>query len=52
MRYNFVKPHKSLRILINDEKRKWKQRTPMMAEGLIDHVWTLDKLLTFKVPVQ
>ena len=50
--YNFVKPHKSLRILINDGKRKWKQRTPMMAEGLTDHVWTLDKLLTFKVPVQ
>ena len=50
--YNFVKPHKSLRILINDGKRKWKQRTPMMAEGLTDHVWTLDKLLTFKVPLQ
>jgi len=50
--YNFVKTHKSLRILINDGKRKWKQRTPMMAEGLTDHVWTLDKLLTFKVPVQ
>ncbi len=50
--YNFVKPHKSLRILINDGKRKWKQRTPMMAEGLTDHVWTLEELLTFKVPVQ
>jgi len=50
--YNFVKLHKSLRILINDGKRKWEQRTPMMAEGLTDHVWTLDKLLTFKVPVQ
>ena len=50
--YNFVKTHKSLRILINDGKRKWKQRTPMMAEGLTDQVWTLDKLLTFKVPVQ
>lgn len=50
--YNFVKSHKSLRILVNDGKRKWKQRTPMMAEGLTDHVWTLEELLTFKVPVQ
>ena len=50
--YNFVKPHKSLRVLVLDGKRKWMQRTPMMAEGLTDHVWTLEELFTFKVPVQ
>ena len=50
--YNFVKPHKSLRVLVNDGKRKWKQRTPMMAEGLTGHVWTLEELLTFRVSVQ
>jgi hypothetical protein len=50
--YNFVKPHKSLRVLVIDGKRKWKQRTPAVAEGLADHIWTLEELVTFKVPVQ
>jgi IS1 family transposase len=50
--YNFVKPHKSLRIRFDDGIRKWLPRTPMMAEGLTDHVWSLDELLSFRVPVQ
>lgn len=50
--YNFVKPHKSLRLPIKEGKRRWNQRTPAMAEGLTDHIWTLEELLTFKVPVQ
>ena len=50
--YNFVKPHKSLRMLVNNGKRKWGERTPVMAEGLTDHVWTLEELLTFKIPIQ
>jgi hypothetical protein len=50
--YNLVKPHHSLRVSIDDGIRKWKQRTPLMVEGLTDHVWTLEELLTFKVPVQ
>jgi len=50
--YNFVKPHKSLREhLENDSKRKWKKRTPAMAEGLTNHIWSLEELLTFKVPI-
>jgi transposase-like protein/IS1 family transposase len=36
--YNFVRPHMSLR----QEKVK---RTPAMAAGLADHVWTIRKLL-------
>jgi hypothetical protein len=28
------------------------QRTPAMAEGLTDHVWSLKDLLTFRVPIQ
>ena len=50
--YNFVKPHKSLRVLAIDGKRKWKQRTPAMAERITDHVWTLEELLTFRVFIQ
>ncbi|MCX6665008.1 MAG: hypothetical protein NT038_02950 [Euryarchaeota archaeon] len=50
--YNLAKPHQSLRVTVDDGKRKWRQRTPLMAEGLTDHVWTLEELLTFKVPIQ
>jgi hypothetical protein len=31
--YNFVKPHKSLRLEIKSGDRKWMQRTPAMVEG-------------------
>jgi IS1 family transposase len=51
--YNFVKPHDSLRIPIKgDGNRKWEKRTPAIAEGLTDHVWSLEELLLFKVPFQ
>ena len=50
--YNFVKPHKSLRTKINEVRKRWMQRTPAMAEGLTDHVWSLKELLTFRVPIQ
>ena len=36
--YYFVKPHKSLRVRINDGKRKWKKRTPAITEGFTDHI--------------
>ncbi len=50
--YNFVKPHQSLRFEINMGRKRWMQRTPAMAEGLTDHVWSLWELLTFRVPIQ
>lgn len=50
--YNFVKPHISLRVPEIDGKRKWKQRTPLMSKGITDHIWRLEELLMFKVPVQ
>jgi len=37
MHYNFVRPHKSLRIPYN--------RTPAMAAGLTDHIWTVEELI-------
>jgi IS1 family transposase len=49
--YNFVKPHKSLRLGIKEGNKKWKQRTPAMAEGLTDRVWFLSDLLCFRIPV-
>jgi hypothetical protein len=47
--YNLVKPHQSLRVRVDDGIRKWKQRTPLMAEGLTDHVWSLQELSTYQV---
>jgi len=50
--YNFVKPHQTLRLEINEGRKRWSQRTPAMAEGLTDHVWSLKELLTLRVPIQ
>jgi hypothetical protein len=50
--YNFVKPHKSLRVDLKDGDKKWMQRTPAMAEGLTDRIWSLSELLCFRIPVQ
>jgi IS1 family transposase len=47
--YHFVKPHSGLRIEVNDDDRRWMQRTPMMAAGITDHVWTVEELLTFRI---
>ena len=47
---NFVKPHRALRRRVRGGKpqgRKWQQRTPAMAAGLPDHVWSLEELLMF-----
>ena len=30
--------------------KKWKSVTPAMAAGLTDHVWTMEELLSFRVP--
>jgi hypothetical protein len=50
--YNFIKPHKSLRLKIDFGNRRWFQRTPAMAERITDHIWSLKELLTFRVPIQ
>ena len=46
--YNFTRPVKTLRVeLTNPSKQaRWQQRTPAMAAGLTDHIWTIKELLT------
>jgi hypothetical protein len=45
--YNLVRPVKTLRCeVFNDPVRRWLPRTPAMAAGLIDHIWTVKELLT------
>ena len=44
--YNLIRPHKSLRVPAQCSSiRKWEQRTPAMAAGLTDHIWTVEELL-------
>jgi len=33
-----------------DPKRRWQPRTPAMAAGLTDHIWTVKELLKTVVP--
>jgi hypothetical protein len=45
--YNLVRSHKSLRLAVREAApRKWSPRTPAMAAGLTDHIWTVKELLT------
>ena len=48
--YNFARHVKTLRIEVNDGFRRWRYRSPAMAAGLTDHIWSIAELLTL-VPV-
>ena len=49
--YNFCLPHASLRqALPQSAAPRWQPRTPAMAAGLTDLVWTLREVLLFRVP--
>jgi IS1 family transposase len=57
--YHFVVPHRGLRQRLprplptkgrQGSRKKWKPVTPAMTAGLTDHVWTMDELLSFRVP--
>jgi hypothetical protein len=43
MHYNFARVHSSLTI--TDENGKTVKRTPAMAAGVADHVWTLTEIV-------
>ena len=44
--YNLIRPHKSLRLPVEAVTRqRWQKRTPAMAAGLTDHIWTVKELL-------
>jgi transposase-like protein len=50
--YNFCDPHQSLRVRISVGSRgfRWVQRTPAIAAGLTDHIWSMHELWSFRVP--
>jgi hypothetical protein len=44
--YNLARPLKTLRVeVLDDPRRRWMQRSPAMAAGLTDHIWTVKELL-------
>jgi len=48
--YHFVKEHFGLRRESKDTSRKWVQRSPAMAAGITDHIWSTRELLIYRVP--
>ena len=51
--YNFCTYHRSLRVAIHlpGGRRHWVPRTPAIAAGITDHLWTVEELLSFQVPL-
>jgi transposase-like protein len=51
--YNFCTYHQSLRVALHlpANRRHWVPRTPAIAAGITDHLWTVEELLSFQVPL-
>lgn len=50
---NLVRKHRALSLPVNElvqgkTRRRWAPRTPTMAAGRTDHLWSLRELLTYK----
>jgi len=54
--YNFCTPHKSLRlkIYIDEFARQYRyvKRSPAIEAGITNHIWSVEELLSFKVPLE
>jgi hypothetical protein len=50
--HNFIRPHSSLKEQLPQPQglRKWNPRTPAMAAGLTDHIWSMKELVTYRLP--
>lgn len=47
--YHFVRVHLGLRLSIQSGRKKWMNRTPMMATGKTDHIWTWNELVLYHI---
>lgn len=50
--YNFVRPHRGLKRRIRPRQEgltKWQRRTPAVAAGLTDHVWSLREFMSHRL---
>jgi hypothetical protein len=54
--HNFVLPHADVRVPLPDGPegtaavKRWQQRTPAMAAGVTNRVWSLREVLLYRVP--
>jgi transposase-like protein len=51
--YNFCTDHQRLRVplYLPGQRRRWVPRTPAIAAGITEHRWTVEELLSFRVPL-
>jgi hypothetical protein len=42
--------HREIKGKENGAPKQWRPRTPAMAAGLTDHVWTLREVFLYRVP--
>lgn len=47
--YHFVKPHLGLQEEVKGENKKYRERTPALAAGITDHIWTMPELFSSAV---
>jgi len=48
--YNLTREVKTLRVAVEEEGHRFQPRTPAMASGLTDHIWSIKELLWTVVP--
>ena len=50
--HNFVRAHSSLRLLLTTPqgRRLWQERSPAMAAGVTDHLWSIRELVSYRPP--
>ena len=49
--HNFHRAHRALRLPFEEGVRRYRQRSPAMALGLADHLWSFQELLTSRIPI-
>ena len=47
---NLTRPVETLRLQVDEKEREFEQRSPAMAVGLTDHIWTVKELLRAVAP--
>ncbi len=48
--YNLTREVKTLLVEVEEAERRFQPRTPAMAAGLTDHIWTIKELLWIVAP--
>lgn len=49
--HNFHRAHQAVRLPLEGGVRRYHRRSPAMALGLTDHLWSFQELLTSRIPI-